>query len=146
MTDKDDSLSPDFESGMLVGFADGLSLMHQMLTGAVEFTAPTNPGMSAFLSGFVDGMERDMPAMLKDYHETKGLSVSLEVTVISKDGKMELIDHMPVTRRDGKLIVGEGVKFERIRRITGYLVGTVDRFNNAKRAEVKDRVKHVKMN
>ena len=33
-------------------------------------------------------------------------------------------------------------KFERIRRITGYLVGTVDRFNNAKRAEVNDRVKH----
>ena len=34
------------------------------------------------------------------------------------------------------------VPFERIRRITGYLVGTVDRFNNAKRAEVEDRVKH----
>ncbi|MDL2263267.1 anaerobic ribonucleoside triphosphate reductase [Synergistaceae bacterium OttesenSCG-928-I11] len=33
-------------------------------------------------------------------------------------------------------------KFERIRRITGYLVGTVDRFNNAKRAEERDRVKH----
>ncbi len=33
-------------------------------------------------------------------------------------------------------------EFERIRRITGYLVGTVDRFNNAKRAEVEDRVKH----
>ncbi len=32
--------------------------------------------------------------------------------------------------------------FERIRRITGYLVGTVDRFNNGKAAEVKDRVKH----
>lgn len=32
--------------------------------------------------------------------------------------------------------------FERIRRITGYLVGTVDRFNDAKRAEVSDRVKH----
>ncbi len=40
--------------------------------------------------------------------------------------------------------VGEGVKFERIRRITGYLVGTVDRFNNAKRAEVRDRVKHTR--
>ena len=39
-------------------------------------------------------------------------------------------------------LVGEGVKFERIRRITGYLVGTTDRFNNAKRAEVRDRVKH----
>ena len=38
--------------------------------------------------------------------------------------------------------VGEGVKFERIRRITGYLVGTTDRFNNAKRAEERDRVKH----
>ena len=32
--------------------------------------------------------------------------------------------------------------FERIRRITGYLVGTTDRFNNAKRAEERDRVKH----
>lgn len=33
-------------------------------------------------------------------------------------------------------------KFERIRRITGYLVGTTDRWNNAKRAEEHDRVKH----
>ena len=39
-------------------------------------------------------------------------------------------------------MVGEGVGFERIRRITGYLVGTVDRFNNGKRAEEHDRVKH----
>lgn len=36
----------------------------------------------------------------------------------------------------------ESVPFERIRRITGYLVGTVERFNNAKRAEEQDRVKH----
>lgn len=34
------------------------------------------------------------------------------------------------------------VPFQRIRRITGYLVGTLDRFNNAKREEVRDRVKH----
>jgi len=39
-------------------------------------------------------------------------------------------------------MVGEGVGFERIRRITGYLVGTMDRWNNAKLAEEKDRVKH----
>ena len=39
-------------------------------------------------------------------------------------------------------IVGEGVKFERIRRVTGYLSGDVSRFNNGKRAEEKDRVKH----
>ena len=46
--------------------------------------------------------------------------------------------------KDGqsKKMVGEGVNFERIRRITGYLVGTVDRFNNGKRAEEHDRVKH----
>ncbi len=44
--------------------------------------------------------------------------------------------HCHRTEDDGK------GKFERIRRITGYLVGTIDRFNNAKRAEVEDRVKH----
>lgn len=38
------------------------------------------------------------------------------------------------------------VPFERIRRITGYLVGTLDRFNNAKRAEVRDRCKHFNVN
>lgn len=39
-------------------------------------------------------------------------------------------------------IVGENVGFERIRRVTGYLAGDVKRFNNGKRAEEKDRVKH----
>lgn len=42
--------------------------------------------------------------------------------------------------------VGEDVSFERIRRITGYLVGTLDRFNSGKRAEVEDRVVHCKGN
>ena len=37
---------------------------------------------------------------------------------------------------------GKGIGFERIRRVTGYLSGDVSRFNNAKRAEEKDRVKH----
>ena len=41
-----------------------------------------------------------------------------------------------------KKVVGEGQKFERIRRVTGYLSGDVSRFNNGKRAEEKDRVKH----
>lgn len=43
-------------------------------------------------------------------------------------------------KKDG--LIGVGEKFERIRRVTGYLVGTLDRFNNAKRAEERDRVKH----
>ena len=38
--------------------------------------------------------------------------------------------------------VGKDVSFERIRRITGYLVGTLDHFNDAKLAEERDRVKH----
>lgn len=38
--------------------------------------------------------------------------------------------------------IGKNVDFDRIRRITGYLVGTMDRFNNAKKAEERDRVKH----
>lgn len=37
---------------------------------------------------------------------------------------------------------GKGIKFERIRRITGYLVGTMDKWNDAKKAEEKDRVTH----
>ena len=36
-----------------------------------------------------------------------------------------------------------GEKFERIRRITGYLVGVLDRWNDSKQAEERDRVKHL---
>ena len=46
---------------------------------------------------------------------------------------------------DGMVDVGyiaRGEKFERIRRITGYLVGTTDRWNDAKKSEEHDRVKH----
>lgn len=62
------------------------------------------------------------------------------------------VDRDPVCRFNG--IIGDvcpkcgrhetpDAPFERIRRITGYLVGTLDRFNDAKRAEVRDRVKHM---
>ena len=44
-----------------------------------------------------------------------------------------------------QILVGTNVKFERIRRITGYLVGTLDRFNDGKAAEERDRVKHCSM-
>ena len=46
---------------------------------------------------------------------------------------------------DGRIALDyttQGQKFERIRRITGYLVGTIDRWNDAKRAEESERVKH----
>ncbi len=38
--------------------------------------------------------------------------------------------------------VGAGVPFERIRRITGYLTGSLEKWNDAKKAEEKERVKH----
>ena len=47
---------------------------------------------------------------------------------------------MTVKTENEKL--GQGVGFERIRRITGYLVGTMDKWNDAKRAEERDLVKH----
>lgn len=52
----------------------------------------------------------------------------------------KFFNHLPSDDND---VVGEGVKFERIRRITGYLVGSLDRFNNGKKAEEHDRVKHM---
>lgn len=56
--------------------------------------------------------------------------------------KTEKLEKNAEQKVESKKMVGEGVRFERIRRITGYLVGTVDRFNDGKRAEERDRVKH----
>ena len=47
-----------------------------------------------------------------------------------------------MTAKSNNEQLGPGVGFERIRRITGYLVGTMDKWNDAKRAEERDRVKH----
>ena len=47
---------------------------------------------------------------------------------------------MKLDNEKNEKLVGEGVGFERIRRITGYLVGTVDRFNNGKKAETPSKI------
>ena len=48
---------------------------------------------------------------------------------------------MPIHRTsDGRIVVGRGLKIERVRRICGYLV--TDRWNDAKRVELSERVKH----
>ena len=57
----------------------------------------------------------------------------------------ETITELQITIDGDTVSLDYGVlppQFERIRRITGYLVGTLDRFNNAKRAEERQRVKH----
>lgn len=53
----------------------------------------------------------------------------IEFQKVDEDFVNEIVDWQPVG-------------FQRIRRITGYLVGDLSRFNDAKRAEVEDRVKH----
>ena len=50
---------------------------------------------------------------------------------------------MEKKKQEREELAGVGVKCQRIRRITGYLVGSLDRFNDAKRAEERDRVKHI---
>lgn len=60
-------------------------------------------------------------------------------------GTLDGVESIGITEHaDGSIDISyTGDKFERIRRITGYLVGTVDRWNDAKKAELRDRVKHV---
>lgn len=65
------------------------------------------------------------------YLEDKFPNSSLKSLNILLDGEFVDLDY-----------VMQPKKFERIRRITGYLVGTVDRFNDAKKAEESQRVKH----
>jgi len=67
--------------------------------------------------------------------------------VAEKAGDIDNVDSINVKDvGDGNVMIEwtlkSNTKFERIRRITGYLVGTVDRWNNAKQAELGDRVKH----
>ncbi len=64
-----------------------------------------------------------------------------DIVRLGKDGKFG--DRMIAKRIDGKLVIGQNVNFDRIRRVTGYLTGSLSRFNDAKKAEVKDRVVHM---
>ena len=81
------------------------------------------------LNGVLEQKEIDAYAeMAKDKYGDK--LVGLEINV-------ENDDEVTLT-----YILKNDVPFERIRRITGYLVGTLDKWNDAKRAEERDRVKH----
>ena len=74
------------------------------------------------------------------YHE---LTNAGHITYVELDG--DPLKNLPAFEKIIRAMkeTEEGnVKFERIRRITGYLVGTLDNFNDAKKAEVRDRVKH----
>ena len=81
------------------------------------------------LNGILEQKEIDAYAeMAKDKYGDKLVDLKIEI---------ENDDEVTLT-----YILKNDVPFERIRRITGYLVGTLDKWNDAKRAEERDRVKH----
>ena len=80
---------------------------------------------------FGDPLTEEEIEEYKKYVRDKHPDMKIAELVIEADG--EYVDLTCYT---------EAVPFERIRRITGYLVGTLDRFNDAKRAEVGDRLAH----
>ena len=87
-------------------------------------------GINVTISGFEDMSQTEIMGYIdmiqsENHDDLTSLAISP-----AEDGEINL---------DYEL---QPAKFERIRRITGYLVGTIDRWNNAKRAEEHDRVKH----
>lgn len=76
-------------------------------------------------------IEETLDGLVEKYGEALQGVTSAEVTLHTNDDGQEVLHITPHV-----------MKFDRIRRITGYLVGTVKRFNNAKQAEERDRVKH----
>lgn len=87
-------------------------------------------GIDVTVNGLNDVSEQEIVNYI-DYvqAQTKEKVNSLKLSA-TKDGKVDIRYEL------------QPQKFERIRRITGYLVGTIDRWNDAKRAEEHDRVKH----
>ena len=87
-------------------------------------------GINVTISGINDMSEQEVVAyidMLQDENQDELSQLTISP---AENGEVNL-DY-----------VLQPARCERIRRITGYLVGTIDRWNNAKRAEEHDRVKH----
>ena len=87
-------------------------------------------GINVTISGINDMSEQEVVAyidMLQDENQDELSQLTISP---AENGEVNL-DY-----------VLQPARFERIRRMTGYLVGTIDRWNNAKRAEEHDRVKH----
>lgn len=94
------------------------------------------------LSRYAKVSEKDAKEALADFDEYENLHVSclVEAGIKLLEGKSDK-DAAKNYFKDHTEWFDEG-KFERLRRITGYLVGTLDRWNDAKKAEESARVKH----
>lgn len=117
---------------------------HEKIDIEAPYHALTNAGHITYVE--LDGNMRNNPEAFEKvirYMSEKGIGYGSVNHPVDRDpvcGYTGIIgDTCPKCGRTEE----EGPKFDRIRRITGYLVGTVDRFNDAKQAEVRDRVKHI---
>ena len=87
-------------------------------------------GINVTVTGFNDMTEKEIIGYIEMLQNENQEELAQLTISPADDGEINL---------DYEL---QPAKFERIRRSTGYLVGTIDRWNNAKRAEEHDRVKH----
>ncbi len=95
---------------------------------------PVIDGVSIRIEGLDDVTEREA----KNY-------IDLVTKKIQENARKNLSSIFIVKKENGQIELDYSIqheRFERIRRITGYLVGSMDKWNNAKRAEEADRVKH----
>lgn len=106
-------------------------IVHCMYENGVGYGAINHPVDRDPVCGFVGVIGDTCPLCQRAEEE------------MAEESLLRSIVHKPTTHIFTPQELGSSVKFERIRRITGYLVGTIDRFNNAKRAEVESRVKHL---
>lgn len=104
-----------------------------MIIDGVQITTHIIDGIQTTTHGFnFDTQPPDYDELKNyvDYCKARVPNVTSINVVLCDNGEVDL------------KYIAHDVKFERIRRITGYLVGTTDRWNDAKQAEEKDRVKH----
>ena len=73
--------------------------------------------------------------------KTRLFEIHVSFIIFTERGEIKMEAKKTMEARE--LMLGKNVPFQRIRRITGYLVGTMEQWNNAKRAEEHDRVKHM---
>lgn len=94
------------------------------------------------LADYAKVSEKEAKDALADFAEYDTLHVSCLVEVGTKLIANQAGDNAAKAYFDQHAKYFEEGKFERLRRITGYLVGTLDRWNDAKKAEEHARVKH----
>ena len=99
--------------------------------------------MSEFNNPFNDILYTNLTDMSEKEHDKY-----IEKVKENNQGALDNVKKILVEKMDNDMVgityfIQNSAKFERIRRITGYLTGTLDRWNNAKKAEEHDRVKHV---